>query len=102
MNNEDYNSIFNLEELKEAISQPHDTAVGPDEIHYHMLKQLSPHSLKTLLNIYNHILTTGVFPEGLQLATIIHIPKPGKDHAKPTNYRLVALTSCLCKTLEND
>ena len=33
-------------------------------------------------------------------ATIIPIPKPGKDHAEPTNYRPIALTSCLCKTLE--
>ena len=25
---------------------------------------------------------------------------PGKDHTEPTNYRPIALTSCLCKTLE--
>ena len=29
-----------------------------------------------------------------------HIPKPGKDPAEPNNYRPIALTSCLCKTLE--
>ena len=40
------------------------------------------------------------FPESWRLATIIPIPKPGKDHAEPTNYRPIALTSCLCKTLE--
>ena len=40
------------------------------------------------------------FPESLRLATIIPIPKPGKDHAEPTNYRPIALTSCLYKTLE--
>ena len=28
------------------------------------------------------------------------LPKPGKDPAKPNNYRPIALTSCLCKTLE--
>ena len=28
------------------------------------------------------------------------IPKPGKDPAEPNNYRPIALTSCLCKTLE--
>ena len=33
-------------------------------------------------------------------ATIIQIPKPGKDPAEPNNYRPIALTSCLCKTLE--
>ena len=32
--------------------------------------------------------------------TIIPIPKPGKDPAEPNNYRPIALTSCLYKTLE--
>ena len=54
----------------------------------------------TLLHIFNSIWTTGVFPESWRLATIIPIPKPGKDHAEPTNYRPIALTSCLSKTLE--
>ena len=33
-------------------------------------------------------------------ATVIPIPKPGKDHSDPGNYRPIALTSCLCKTME--
>ena len=57
-------------------------------------------SLETLLNIFNYIWTTGKFPEDWTLATIIPIPKPGKDPAEPNNYRPIALTSCLCKTLE--
>ena len=36
----------------------------------------------------------------LELATVIPVPKPGKDHTEPNNYRPIALTSCLCKTLE--
>ena len=40
------------------------------------------------------------FPESWELATIIPIAKPGKDHAEPNSYRPIALTSCLCKTLE--
>ena len=31
---------------------------------------------------------------------VIPIPKPGKDSSDPNNYRPIALTSCLCKTLE--
>ena len=65
-----------------------------------MLKHLPETALDTLLHIFNGIWTTGVFPESWRLATIIPIPKPGKDHAEPTNYRPIALTSCLCKTLE--
>ena len=93
-------SLFNITELKDAIAVSKDTATGPDDIHYQMLKHLPETALDTLLHIFNGIWTTGVFPESWRLATIIPIPKPGKDHAEPTNYRPIALTSCLCKTLE--
>ena len=99
-NNEIYNKDFNLDELVEAIQLSHDSATGPDEIHYQMLKHLPDTSLETLLNIFNYIWTTGKFPEDWTLATIIPIPKPGKDPAEPNNYRPIALASCLCKTLE--
>ena len=61
-NNEEYNNPFNLDELKDAINKSHDTATGPDEIHYQMLKHLPPKSLKTLLAIFNDIWETGKFP----------------------------------------
>ena len=80
--------------------QLHDSATGPDEIHYQMLKHLPESSLQALSGIFNHIWTTGDFPEDWRLATVIPIPKPGKDYAEPTNYRPIAFTSCLCKTLE--
>ena len=99
-NNEEYNTPFNLDELKDAISKAHDTATGPDEVHYQMLKHLPPKSLQALLDIFNDMWETGTFPESWELATIIPIPKPGKDHAEPNSYRPIALTSCLCKTLE--
>ena len=31
---------------------------------------------------------------------IIPIPEPNKDHNEATNYRPIALTSCLCKTMK--
>ena len=65
-----------------------------------MLKHLPEISLETLLNIFNYIWNTGKFPEDWTYATIIPIPKPGKDPEEPNNYRPIALTSCLCKTLE--
>ena len=65
-----------------------------------MLKHLPESSLETLLNIFHYIWTTGKFPENWQYATIIPIPKSGKDPVEPNNYRPIALTSCLCKTLE--
>ena len=65
-----------------------------------MLKHLPDSSLQDLLSIFNHIWTIGDFSDDCRLATVIPIPKPGKDPAEPTNYRPIALTSCLCKTLE--
>ena len=100
LNDEDYNNPFKLSELIEAIKISNDTATGPDEIHYQMLKHLPENALVTILQIFNDIWTTGVFPESWRLATIIPIPKPGKNPAEPTNNRPIALTSCLCKTLE--
>ena len=100
LNNEEYNNPFNLLELIDAIQKSKDTATGPDEVHYQMLKHLPNNALSTILHIFNDIWATGVFPESWRLATIIPIPKPGKDHEEPSNYRPIALTSCLCKTLE--
>ena len=100
LNNEEYNNPFNLLELIDAIQKSNDTATGPDEVHYQMLKHLPNNALSTILHVFNDIWATGVFPENWRLATIIPIFKPGKDHAEPSNYRPIALTSCLCKTLE--
>ena len=47
-NTEEYNNSFNLVELKEAINKSHDTATGPDEVHYQMLKHLPSKSLQAL------------------------------------------------------
>ena len=47
-NTEEYNNPFNLVELTEAINKSQDTATGPDEVHYQMLKHLPPKSLQAL------------------------------------------------------
>ena len=39
-----YNEPFSLEELSESHKNSHDTAVGPDQIHYQILKHLSKSS----------------------------------------------------------
>ena len=75
-------------------------SAGPDEIHYQLLKHLPDASLLLLLNMFNKIWISGDFPSDWRKAIIIPIPKPGKDPTNPTNYRPIALTSCICKTME--
>ena len=99
-NNEQYNKEFTLKELKKALKKCHDTAVGCDDIHYQFLKHLPFRSLDSLLRIFNHIWHSGILPDSWKEAIVIPIPKPGKDSTNPANYRPVALTSCICKTME--
>ena len=89
-----------MAELCDAIHKAHDSATGPDNIHYQLLKNLPESALDTLLRAFNDSWITGQFPPAWSKATIIPIPKPGKDPTDPGNYRPIALTSCLCKTFE--
>ena len=56
--------------------------------------------LHILLDIINETWKSDTFPKSWREALIISIPKPGKDHFNPLNYRPIALTSCICKTVE--
>ena len=82
LNNEKYNLPFISSELLDALHKSHDTATGPDDIHYQILKHLPNRTLETLLNILNDIWITGKFPKIWSKATITPIPKPNKGHAE--------------------
>ena len=86
--------------MRSALNTSNNTATGPDDIHYQIINQLPEVTLNILLDLFNDIWQKGTFPEIWKEATIIPIPKPDKDHSNPQNYRPIALTSCLCKTLE--
>ena len=99
-NDEIYNSPFSLTELKEALLKSNDSAAGIDEVHYTLLRHLPAASLNLLLKVFNHVWEGESFPASWRKAIVVPIPKPGKDHSDPNNYRPIALTSCLCKTME--
>ena len=99
-NTEPYNQPFSIDELRTALGKAHDTAPGPDQIHYQILKHLPEASLQCLLKVFNNIWETGEFPPSWRVATIIPIAKPGKDSKDPNNYCPIALTSYVCKMLE--
>ncbi|GBL86726.1 hypothetical protein AVEN_76036-1 [Araneus ventricosus] len=65
-----------------------------------MLKNLSENSLCLILALFNRIWNGKAFPTAWRKAIVVPIPKVGKDPQNPSNYRPIALTSCLCKLME--
>jgi len=61
----------------DALSNSKDSAVGPDDIHYQMLKHLPSETLNTLLNILK--MTYGLLETFLLAGAshVVPIPKPG-------------------------
>ena len=54
-NTETYNKPFSIAELKESLDKAHNTAVGPNKIHYQFLKELPEPSKNFLLQIFNDL-----------------------------------------------
>ncbi|GFO05140.1 Pol-like protein [Plakobranchus ocellatus] len=98
--NEPYNNPFLMAELKNSIVKSNESAAGPDGVYYQFLRHLPESCLHILLKLFNNIWTTGDIPPSWKEASVVPIPKPGKDPSDPSNYRPIALTNCLCKTLE--
>ena len=92
---------FTIQELNHAIGKlKNKKAPGKDNITNEMVKQLSKHAKECLLSIFNQSWNTGTFPHNWKEATIIPIPKKGKDKSNKTSYRPISLLSCLAKTME--
>ena len=89
-----------MRDLKRSLKKSNNSSPGPDLIHYEILRHLPIETLHILLDIINETWKSDTFPESWREALIISIPKPGKDHFNPLNYRPIALTSCICKTVE--
>ena len=81
-NYEIYNTNFSIRELLDSPKKAHDTAVGPDDIHYQILKQIPQNSLEVLLDIYNEIWNGADFSFQWREATTILIPKAGKKYLR--------------------
>ena len=55
---------------------------------------------KHLTVLFNNCLSKGIYPDSWNYANITAIPKPGKDHSNPANYRPIAVSSCLGRIYE--
>ena len=60
-------------------------------IHYQFLKHLTVVSIELLLLLLNNLWQSQDFSDGLREATVIPVPKLGKDQTNPNNYSPIAL-----------
>ncbi len=73
---------------------------GPDNMHPHVLKELSPVINTPLATIMQKSLQEGIVPQSWKSANVTPIYKKGPK-SDCGNYRPVSLTSILCKLLES-
>jgi len=76
-----------MEELDKALQQSHDSAAGPNEIHYQILRHLPESTKITMLDTFNNYWNKGNFPATWQQAMVLPFPKPGKAPTDPSSYR---------------
>ena len=95
-----YNEEITMLELYTALKQAKNSAAGPDGVAYLMLKRLHSTALSKVLTLYNKIWSCHRYPDSWRRATVLAFPKPDKNATVPSNYRPIALTSCLGKLME--
>jgi hypothetical protein len=92
---------FTLIELKQVIKQLSPLkAPGSNLITAHMIQEMPPEGLQTLLYILNAITRLEYWPVPLKYAKIIMIPKPGKNPTDVASYRPISLLPVISKILE--
>lgn len=92
--------LFTMTELNNALRKLGKSSPGGDRICYAMLENLSGKGKEILLSLYNKVWEEGRIPKGWKESIIVPIKKPGKDPQIPSNYRPIALTSQMGKTME--
>ena len=95
-----YNEPFSMRELDTALRVARESSPGHDKISYTMIKRAHPTFRELLLQAYNLIYETCKYPTSWTLSIVIPILKPGRDPLLTSNYRPIALTSCLGKIME--
>ena len=88
-------------EIKEQIKKlKNKKAAGPDGITNEVLKSLPQKYISRIATIFNKCLSFSYFPQCWKEATVILIPKPGKDISLPESHRPISLLSNLGKLFE--
>lgn len=86
------NSFLTEEEVTATIKfLPNNKALGPDGLPYIYYKTFLPHLLPHMTTLFNSFLSDTPVPRDMQNSFLTLIPKLGKDHTLPSNYRPIAL-----------
>jgi hypothetical protein len=72
-------------------------APGFDGVPNILLKNLPRRAIVYLTYVINTCIKLCCFPKESKHASVIPIPKPGKDNSNPSNYRLISLLSSISK-----
>ncbi|KAG5871268.1 hypothetical protein JTB14_024338 [Gonioctena quinquepunctata] len=96
----EYNESFSMMELEHALDEAGSSSPGADNIVYDFVRQLPTTAKEVLLDIFNKIWSSGIYPQAWRQAIVIPILKSGKDPRTPNSYRPISLTSCLSKIME--
>lgn len=75
-------------------------APGPDLITNLVLRNLSRKALNVIKHIINSMFQLSYFPSQWKEAIVLPIPKPGKQHNMPQNYRPISLLNTISKIAE--
>ncbi|KAL4143370.1 hypothetical protein QTP88_005708 [Uroleucon formosanum] len=95
------NTYINPKQVLDIINKlPNGKSPGYDNISNTALKNL-PHNIITqIAHIFTACLRISYFPKIWKKATIVMIPKPGKNHSIPENHRPISLLSIISKVYE--
>ena len=89
---------FQEDEIKKRIpSLKNGKSPGDDLILNEYIKTLSNLVSPLLVNLFNKILSSGVYPDAWTLSVIVPVFKDKGDAKDPANYRPISLTSCISK-----
>lgn len=98
--NAEYNKLFSNNELEEVLEGLRGSSPGVDTIHYSMIMHLPAECKRLLLEAYNRLWTSGIYPQIWTESIVIPIYKGKGKREDPGNYRPIYLNSCLGKVFE--
>ena len=95
------NSSMQTYEIENCIHDlDEDKAFSPGMIHNQMMINGRESLITHLKSPFNNGLKRSIFLAIWNFSNVCLIPKPGKTHSNPKNFRLIAISSCLGRVFE--